>query len=127
VIQSFPARKFCTKRSEELYLRDMIEAADAIAGFISGLDRHAFVGNALVRSAVLQKLGEIGEAAGRVSKELRARHTSIEWRDITAFRNIAVHAYFAVNWDIVWTAAVQDAPALKDQVLQVLNAEFPRT
>lgn len=112
-------------RSEELYLRDIIEAADAIAGFISGLDRDLFIGNTLVRSAVLQKLSEIGEAAGRISQELRGRHSAVAWRDISAFRNIAVHAYFAVNWDIVWTTAVQDAPALKDQVLRVLGTEFP--
>jgi uncharacterized protein with HEPN domain len=112
-------------RSEELYLRDIIEAADEITGFIAGLDRPTFVGNALVRSAVLQKLSEIGEAAGRLSKDLRSRHPSIEWRDIIAFRNIAVHAYFAVNWDIVWTTATQDAPALKDGVSEVLQKEFP--
>jgi uncharacterized protein with HEPN domain len=41
-------------RSEELYLRDIIEAAEEIGGFIAGLDRQAFIGNALVRSAVLQ-------------------------------------------------------------------------
>ncbi len=112
-------------RSEELYLRDILEAAEEIAKFIAGLDRQAFIGNTLVRSAVLQKLTEIGEAAGRLSKDLRSRHSGTEWRDIAAFRNIAVHAYFAVNWDIVWTAAAQDAPALKDQVLRVLHDEFP--
>jgi len=114
-------------RSEELYLRDIIEAAEQISSFISGLDREVFVGNALVRSAVLQKLSEIGEAAGRISEDLRLRHPDIEWKDIKAFRNIAVHAYFAVNWEIVWTAATQDAPALKDQILRVIQIEFPAT
>jgi uncharacterized protein with HEPN domain len=112
-------------RSEELYLRDIVEAASEIAGFVQGLDRATFLGNKLVRSAVLQKLSEIGEAAGRLTADLRSRHPTIEWRDIAAFRNIAVHAYFAVNWDIVWTTAAHDAPALKDGVLEVLRKEFP--
>jgi uncharacterized protein with HEPN domain len=114
-------------RTEELYLLDIIEATEAISGFISGLDRGQFVGNTLVRSAVLQKLSEIGEAAGRVSEALRSRHPEIEWGDIRAFRNIAVHAYFAVNWNIVWTAAAEDAPALRAQILKVLQEEFPKT
>jgi uncharacterized protein with HEPN domain len=114
-------------RREELYLRDTIEATDAIAQFISGVDRDHFLKNSLARSAVLQKLTEIGEAAGRISADLRARHPDIEWRDIVAFRNIAVHAYFAVNWEIVWTTAVSDSPALKEQILRVLTLEFPRT
>jgi uncharacterized protein with HEPN domain len=111
-------------RTEELYLRDIIEAAEEISSFISGLDRQAFVGNKLVRSAVLQKLSEIGEAAGRISQGMRSRHSDIEWRDIAAFRNIAVHAYYAVNWDIVWTTAAQDVPTLKNQVAGVLEDEF---
>jgi len=79
----------------------------------------------LLRSAVLQKLSIIGEAAARLPKEFRGRHADVEWRDIVAFRNIAVHAYFAVQWSIVWTTATQDVPALRQKVLQVLAAEYP--
>ncbi len=59
------------------------------------------MGNELVQSAVLQKLAVIGEATAHLSAELRARHSEIEWTDIIAFRNIAIHAYFAVDWAIV--------------------------
>jgi uncharacterized protein with HEPN domain len=40
------------------------------------------------------------------------------------FRNIAVHAYFAVDWSIVWVTATQDAPQLRQQVSKILAAEF---
>jgi uncharacterized protein with HEPN domain len=43
-------------RREELYLRDIVEAADDVAGFLSGISREEFLQNNLVRSAVLQKL-----------------------------------------------------------------------
>jgi uncharacterized protein with HEPN domain len=42
-------------RREELYLRDIVEAANHIAGFIAGLDRAGFQESELVRSAVMQK------------------------------------------------------------------------
>jgi hypothetical protein len=41
----------------------------------------------------------IGEAAARLPQAFREAHPQVEWRDIVAFRNIAVHAYFAVQWD----------------------------
>jgi uncharacterized protein with HEPN domain len=55
-------------RREELYLRDIVEAANHIAGFIAGLDPPGFQESELVRSAVVQKLAVIGEAAARVSE-----------------------------------------------------------
>jgi uncharacterized protein with HEPN domain len=81
-------------RREELYLRDIVEAADHIAAFIAGLCLSTFEDTELVRSAVVQKLLIIGEAAARTSDELKRRHPQIPWLRIVAFRNILVHAYF---------------------------------
>jgi len=97
-------------RREELYLRDIVEAAGYIAQFIKGLDRPGFQDSELVRSAVLQKLAVIGEAAARVSEELKTRHPEAPWPKIMAFRNILVHAYFALDWDQVWRAASKGNP-----------------
>ena len=69
-------------------------------------------------------LSDIGEAAARLSADFRERHAEIEWPDIVGFRNIAVHAYFAVDWSIVWVAATQDAPQLRRQVSKILTGEF---
>jgi uncharacterized protein with HEPN domain len=85
-------------RREELYLTDILEAADAIQRFIQGIEREDFFGDELHQSAVLQKLIVIGEAAARLPEEFIKRHPKVEWADIVAFRNIAVHEYFAVNW-----------------------------
>ena len=48
-------------RREELYLRDIVEAADHLADFIRGCDFSSFQQSELVRSAVVQKLAVIGE------------------------------------------------------------------
>ena len=112
-------------RPERLYLSDIVEATDAIEQFLGGLAEAEFLENDLIRSAVLQKLTVIGEAAARLPAEFCQHHSQIPWRDIVAFRNIAVHAYFAVEWRIVWVAAISDAPALREQVLQILGQEFP--
>jgi uncharacterized protein with HEPN domain len=66
----------------------------------------------------------IGEAASRLSPEFQAAHPEIEWADVIGFRNIAVHEYFAVKWDIVWVAATQDVPTLCNQIAQILMDEY---
>ena len=112
-------------RPEELYLGDIVEAADAIKRFLSGVQRDAFLQDELLCSGVLQKLSMIGEAAAHLPLEFRNRHPEIEWADIIGFRNIAVHAYFAIEWEIVWVAASQDVPDLQQRVADILAREYP--
>ncbi|WP_347176971.1 HepT-like ribonuclease domain-containing protein [Parafrankia sp. EAN1pec] len=68
----------------------MIEAAVAAAAFVQDVDEAAFLESDLIQSAVLQKLLVIGEAAGRVSPEIRGRWPDLPWRSVTGFRNIAI-------------------------------------
>ena len=111
-------------RREELYLRDIVEAADFVAQFVDGLDRPAFQQSELIRSAVAHKLSIVGEAAARMPEEVRSRHPEIPWPKIVGFRNIMVHAYFGIDWDGVWRAATRERPALKVQIELVHEAEF---
>lgn len=109
-------------RRDELYLTDIIEAADAIARFLQNVSKDDFLKDELRQSAVLQKLMIIGESAARLSQKFKSQHSEIEWQDIIAFRNIAVHAYFMVDWRIVWYTAIHDAPILRDQIAVILES-----
>jgi uncharacterized protein with HEPN domain len=101
-------------RRDELYLVDMIEAATAAMRFVKDIDDDDFLESDLIQSAVLQKLLVIGEAAGRVSPEIRTRWPALPWRSVTGFRNIAIHTYFEVDWAIVWRIATNSLPELHD-------------
>jgi uncharacterized protein with HEPN domain len=81
----------------------------------------SFYGDDLRQSAILQKLIVIGEAAARLSDEFKAQHPDIEWTEIVAFRNITVHAYFSIAWEIVWVTATQDVPRLRRQMVELLD------
>lgn len=110
-------------RREYLYLRDILDACDMVQTFLEGMDAATFLTSELHKAAILQKLTVIGEAAAHLSESFRDTHPQIEWRDIVAFRNIAIHAYFAVQWDIVWATASDDVPVLRRQVLEIVQAE----
>lgn len=108
-------------RPERLYLQDIVEACDLIAAFTAGRSEAEFVGSELHKAAVLQKLAVIGEAAARLPSSFRAAHPTVEWRAMAGFRNIAVHAYFSVQWPIVWATATHDVPVVRLQVLDILG------
>ena len=107
-------------RREELYLADILEATGAIGDFLEGVEPEDFAGDDLRRSAVLQKLVVIGEAAARLPTEFKQAHPTVEWADIIGFRNIAVHEYFAVDWSIVWVTATSDVPSLRLEISRIL-------
>jgi uncharacterized protein with HEPN domain len=108
-------------RREEQYLADILEAADAIARFLKGISREDFLRDEVLQSAVLQKLIVIGEAAARLPKRFQEIHSDLEWADVIGFRNIAVHAYFSVNWSIVWNTATHDVPVLRTKIAEILG------
>lgn len=112
-------------RSDELYLRDIVRAANDVVGFLVGYDLDRFVSDHVMRRAILQALTEIGEAATHVSTEVKQQHPHLPWDDARSFRNFAVHQYFAIDWQIVWDTATVNVPTLLPQVEAIIAAEFP--
>lgn len=112
-------------RPDRLYLIDIIEAADRVDVHLGERDRDRFLANVTRQAAVLHELTVIGEAAARLSETLRRAHPETPWVKTVSFRNVVVHEYFGLNWEIVWDTATDLVPELRRQVAAVLEAEFP--
>jgi uncharacterized protein with HEPN domain len=110
-------------RLESPYLTDLVEACDHVAEFIQDADFEALKKSEMLRSAVVQKLLVIGEAAARVSETLKARHPEVPWAQIVGFRNVLIHGYFGIDWHVVWHAASKQCPVLREQVAGILIKE----
>jgi uncharacterized protein with HEPN domain len=66
----------------------------------------------------------IGEAAARLPVSFRNKYSDLAWEDIIGFRNIAVHEYFAILWEIVWDTAIHDVPFLRAKAAHIMVEEF---
>lgn len=108
-------------RNDRLLLADMLDSIKAIERFTAGIDESRFISDELVQSAVLQKLSVIGEAAARLDEVTRSQSADVPWKEIIGFRNVAVHAYFSVDWRIVFVTVVDDLPLLKQGVVKLLE------
>jgi uncharacterized protein with HEPN domain len=112
-------------RREELYLADLIDNARAVRGYLDGVTRERWDAEDILRDAVLYRILLLGEIASVLTGELRDRYPEVAWRQIRAFRNLAVHKYFGVDWAVVWKIAQEEPPLLEEQVLAIIRAEYP--
>ena len=74
----------------------------------TALDKHTFdkfSTNHVLRIAVVKWLEIIGEAANHISEQTKAQNDQIEWRKMIGMRNIVVHEYFGINYEVIWEIA----------------------
>ena len=90
-------------RDDQRRLQDMQEAIERIERYANE-GRDTFATNELVQTWVIHHLQIIGEAAARISDNLKSEHPEIPWKAITGMRNVLVHDYFGIDVDIVWQA-----------------------
>ncbi|OGO62570.1 MAG: nucleotidyltransferase [Chloroflexi bacterium RBG_19FT_COMBO_50_10] len=107
-------------RSDRERLLDILEAIDRIDTH-KGDDRLEFDTDALLQVWFVHHLQIIGEAASRLSDEIRAQFPEVPWGQMIGMRHILVHGYFDVDLEIVWNAAQVNLVQLKVQIEDILR------
>ncbi len=67
-------------RDFNVYLEDILQAADRIEQYVAGRTKVEFLADLKTQDAVIRNLEVIGEAARHLPDELRKRATAIEWK-----------------------------------------------
>lgn len=111
------------KRDSDLLISDMIECCSNIFEYTSGMSFDDFINDKKTIDAVIRNFEVLGEAAKRVPEEIRISNTQIEWKKIGDFRNVLIHDYFGINYEILWKITEDDLPAQFD-FLKVLAGGF---
>ena len=90
----------------------MVEASQAALRFMEGRLRGDLQTDQMLLFAVLRAIEVIGEAANKVSEDIRAVNASIPWKAIVGMRNRLVHAYFDVDTEMVWETVQVEIPEI---------------
>jgi uncharacterized protein with HEPN domain len=101
-------------------LKHILDAAGKIEEFVHGMKQGGFAVDSKTQSAVIYQLQIIGEAAKRVSKDIKDRHPDVDWETFADVRDALAHEYFRVEPGDVWKTATEDIPQLRTQVEGIL-------
>ena len=112
-----------TRRSDALYLDDILQSVLAIADYVSDCDFEEFKNDRKTYSATIREFEIIGEAIGKISDSIKFKNPDVAWRDIKDFRNLLIHEYFGVDAKILWNTINNDLPKLGRQITGIISAE----
>ncbi|MCA1673932.1 MAG: DUF86 domain-containing protein [Actinobacteria bacterium] len=109
-------------RGDAERLTDMLQAAARIEEQ-AAQGRERFFRDEIVQLALVHLVQIIGEAASKLSADVRQRHQQVPWRQVIGMRNRVVHDYFEVDLDILWEVVSSDVPKLRVQLTAMVDEE----
>ena len=108
------------RKDDRIRLQHMLDAANEALGFIQDKTRTDLDKDRKLVLSLVKVLEIIGEAAGKVSADVRVQNSTIPWQDISGMRNRLIHAYFDIDLDTVWSTVTKDLPFLKSELEKIL-------
>jgi uncharacterized protein with HEPN domain len=112
-------------KKDAVYLWDVIEAAEAVQGFVAGVRYEQYLEDRKLQMAVERAVEIIGEAARRISPQFKEAHPEIPWRLIVAQRNVLAHEYGEIKQDRIWALTLRHIPELVAKLKPLVPAAPP--
>jgi uncharacterized protein with HEPN domain len=107
-------------RRDELYLRHILDEIAFLHEVGRGLTYEGLLTDSLRQRGIVRSIEIIGEATKNLSGDLKAQYPNIPWRLIAGSRDKLIHAYFEVDWRIVWSILQNEIPVLETGVQTIL-------
>lgn len=109
------------KRDYRLFIEDIWEGIEKIEQFVGDMSLEEFIKDDKTSSAVIRKLEIIGEATKNIPIDIRRRYKELPWSDMARMRDKITHAYFGINYKIIWKVIKEKLPEIKPKINQILN------
>ena len=110
-------------RSPLEYLRHIVEEAEYLIAESQEISFDDFLLDRNRTRAFVRSLEVIGEATKNVDQAIREKYPDVDWRGMAGMRDILIHQYFGVDYEVVWDAIVHHIPKIKGRIVEIILAE----
>ena len=108
-------------RSSLLYLSEMLNAIRTIKDFTQDMDKESFFKDEKTKSAVAHQILILGEASKGIPADVKSRAPNLNWKSIAGMRDRMIHAYFNVDYDLLWDTAKNRVPEVEKELEKLID------
>ena len=105
-------------------IHHVLDAANFLSSLV-GEGRQVFDASRERRHTVERMLEIIGEAAAQMSPGFVAAHPHLDLAGARDIRNVIIHGYMSVDYDLLWDAAAVSVPTLAADLLALPGIDPP--
>ena len=109
------------RRSQLLFLNDIIESIDSIRSYIGEMSFEEFSKDKMRIDAVVRNFEIIGEAVKNIDDDLKHRFHNTDWKSVAGLRDTLIHGYFGIDLEILWDIAVHKIPPLQSEITAIIE------
>ncbi len=107
-------------KDDRLYLIHIKECIERVIMYTEE-GKDVFFADTKTQDAVMRNLQILAESTQRLSDSLKELNPEVDWRNISGFRNFAVHEYLSIDLKMIWDIVEQDLPVLEEQIEAILS------
>jgi len=104
----------------KVLLQNILDCTRLIQEYTQALSKDDFLASIQVQDAVLRRIEIIGEAAKNFPPGWTDSYPEVPWRQIARMRDLLIHRYFSVDFELTWDTIHQDIPELERNVVAIL-------
>jgi len=110
-----------SKRDYRFFLKDIRDCCEKIMDYTKALSYEDFLHTPVIVDAVMRNLGIIGEAVKHLPATFRRKYPQIEFKKIAGLRDIVIHEYFGLDYEILWDVIQNKIPRLGREIVHVIE------
>lgn len=113
-------------RTELQYLDDIFQAICNIEEDTEGITFDEYCHDRRRKDAIIRNFEIIGEVTKKVSEDLKVHYPDVAWKRITGLRDVIIHGYFNVDYEIIWGIIKNTLPGFKEEIIRIRDEESQR-
>ncbi|HMG15790.1 MAG TPA: HepT-like ribonuclease domain-containing protein [Saprospiraceae bacterium] len=88
-----------------------------------GKIKEDIINDELLGKGIIRGLEIIGEATKKLPLEVKENYPQVDWHAMAGMRDILIHNYFGIDYDVTWSTITNDIPELHHEIQRIIRLE----